>query len=177
MLLDLRRIRTPSENVRYERVYQPDAFAADDSFRVIAPVALGFDIHKDQQQFQLTGRIQTTLELPCSRCVEPFTWPVDSAFDLRYQPQAVNTGPALDDEREIAEDDLSTAFYQNDEIDLGLLMREQFLLSLPMKPLCRTDCKGLCPVCGTNLNREACNCRRDWDDPRLDALRQLRAKD
>jgi uncharacterized protein len=176
MLLDLRRIRTPNENVRYEKVYQPDAFAADESFRVIAPVSLGLDIHKEQQHFQLTGRIQTTLELPCSRCVEPFTWPVDSAFDLRYQPQSVNTGPA-DAEREIAEDDLSTAFYQNDEIDLGQLMREQFLLSLPMKPLCRTDCKGLCPLCGTNLNREACNCRRDWDDPRLDALRQLRAKD
>ena len=71
-------------------------------------------------------------------------------FDLRYQPHAENTGEG---EREIEEDDLTTAFYENDEIDLGQLMHEQFYLALPMKPLCSDDCHGLCPICGTNLNR------------------------
>ena len=99
--------------------------------------------------------------------------PVDQTFDLRYQPHAENTG---DGEREIEEDDLTTAFYENDEIDLGHLMREQFYLSLPMKPLCRTDCRGLCVVCGTNLNRETCSCKRTWEDPRLGPLRDLRTK-
>jgi uncharacterized protein len=155
-------------------VYQPDGFAPDDSYRVIAPVSLEFEIHKAKEHFQLTGRTRTTLELPCSRCLEPFTWPVDAEFDLRYQPQTANSSPAPDEEREIEEDDLTTAFYENDEIDLGQLMREQFLLSLPMKPLCRANCLGLCPVCGTNLNRESCNCKREWEDPRLDALRRLR---
>ena len=171
MLLDLGRIRTPLE--RYEKVYRADAFPVDDSFRVAAPVALAFDIRKDKQQFQLSGRVQTTLELPCSRCLEPFTWPVDAAFDLRYLPQ---TPSASADEQEIQEDDLSTAFYVDDEIDLGQLMREQFLLSLPMKPLCSDACHGLCAVCGTNLNRGSCDCRRDWDDPRLAALRKIREK-
>jgi uncharacterized protein len=54
-------------------------------------------------------------------------------------------------------------------------MQEQFYLSLPMKPLCSEDCKGLCPVCGTNLNRDTCNCRRDWDDPRFAALKNLQS--
>ena len=85
--------------------------------------------------------MQTTLELQCSRCLEPFTAPVDQEFDLRYQPHTVNTGEG---EREIEEDDLTTAFYENDEIDLGHLMHEQFVLSLPMKPLCGDACKGLC---------------------------------
>jgi DUF177 domain-containing protein len=169
MLLDLSRIRSPLE--RYEKTYRPDAFPVDDSFRVVAPVSLAFDIRKDKQQFQLAGRVQTTLELPCSRCLESFTWPVDAAFDLRYLPQAVTASP---DEREIQEDDLSTAFYEDDEIDLGQLMREQFLLSLPMKPLCSEACHGLCPVCGTNLNRGSCECKRTWDDPRLAALREIR---
>ena len=169
MLLDLSRIRTPLE--RYEKVYQADAFPADDSFRVAAPVDLAFDIRKDKQQFQLTGRVQTMLELPCSRCLEPFMRSVDAQFDLRYQSQAFNTSA---DEREIQEDDLSTAFYENDQIDLGQLMREQFLLSLPMKPLCTDACRGLCPVCGTNLNRGNCDCRRTWDDPRFAALREIR---
>jgi DUF177 domain-containing protein len=55
-------------------------------------------------------------------------------------------------------------------------MREQFYLSLPMKPLCRSDCRGLCVVCGTNLNREPCSCKPVWEDPRLAPLRDLRAK-
>jgi uncharacterized protein len=53
-------------------------------------------------------------------------------------------------------------------------MREQFYLALPMKPLCRADCKGLCPMCGTNLNRGTCDCKREWKDPRLSALKELR---
>ena len=77
-------------------------------------------------------------------------------------------------ERAIEEDDLATAFYENDTIDLGQLMREQFYLGLPMKPLCGEECRGLCPVCGTNLTRGACECRRDWNDPRLAPLQALR---
>ena len=170
MRLDLSQIRTTDE--RYEKVYEPGACASDDdTFRVVAPVSLGFDIHKDKAQFRLDGRVQTTLELPCSRCLEAYTIPVDAAFDLRYQPHSHNIGEG---EREIEEDDLTTAFYENDEIDLGQLMREQFYLALPMKPLCRDDCRGLCPICGANLNRETCDCKRDWEDPRLAVLKTLK---
>jgi uncharacterized protein len=170
MRLDLRKIRTARE--RYENVYEPGAFKAErESFQVVAPVSLTFDILKDQQQFQLVGEVKTRLELPCSRCLEPFAWPVDGRFDLRYQPRAQNTGEG---EKEIEEDDLSTAFYEDDEIDLSQLMREQFYLSLPMKPLCRDECQGLCPVCGTNLNRGTCTCKSEWEDPRLAVLKQLK---
>ena len=170
MFLDLSKIRAAREH--YRQVYQSDAFAGDrENFRVVAPVALDFDIFKDKEQFRLVGTAKATLELPCSRCLEPFEWPVDAHFDLRYQPHAENTG---EDEREIEEDDLSTAFYANAEIDLGQLMREQFYLSLPMKPLCREDCKGLCPVCGISLNRGTCQCKRDWEDPRFAALKALK---
>ena len=171
MRLDLSKIRTAHE--RYEKVYPPDAFGADqDGFRIVAPVSLAFDIDKDKQQFRLYGTVETTLELTCSRCLEPFTLPVSASFDLRYQPHTSNTG---DGEREIEEDDLTTAFYEHDEIDLGQLMREQFYLALPMKPLCSAACQGLCPRCGTNLNRGACDCKTDWEDPRFAALKKLTA--
>src|SRR5689334_20954244 len=166
--LNLNKIRTAQE--RFEQIYTPEQFGPEEDFRVVQPIALAFDIFKDKQQFRLVGRVKTTLELPCSRCLEPFTLPVDQTFDLRYQPHAQNTGEG---EREIEEDDLTTAFYENDEIDLGQLMREQFYLALPMKPLCADDCKGLCPLCGKNLNRETCACNRTWDDPRMAALRGL----
>ena len=171
--LDLNKIRTAQE--RFERVYQPDQLAREQDFTLVEPVSLAFDIFKDKQQFRLVGHVKTTLELPCSRCLEPFTWPVDAPFDLRYQPKA-GTGGGQESEREIEEDDLSTAFYENDEIDLGELIREQLYLALPMKPLCREDCQGLCPVCGTNWNRGTCTCKRDWDDPRLAALKRLKSE-
>jgi uncharacterized protein len=169
LALNLNKIRTAQE--RFEAVYTPEQFGQESDFRIAAPIALAFDIFKDKQQFRLVGRVETTLELPCSRCLEPFTLPVEQTFDLRYQPHALNAGEG---EREIEEDDLTTAFYEDDEIDLGQLMREQFYLALPMKPLCADDCKGLCPVCGTNLNRGACGCKRGWDDPRMAALRELK---
>jgi uncharacterized protein len=168
LALDLGKIRTAEEH--FEQVYPPDALAPTSDYRVVAPVSVSFDIRKDKQQFRLVGRVQTTLELSCSRCLEPFLSPVDAQFDLRYQPHTENAGEG---ERAIEEDDLTTAFYEHDRIDLGLLMQEQFYLSLPMKPLCGADCKGLCPVCGTNLNRDTCDCQRAWEDPRLAALKNL----
>jgi uncharacterized protein len=172
LTLNLTRIRTAQE--RYEQLYAPEQLAGlgdPESFKVVAPAELAFDIYKDKDQFRLIGRVKTTLELSCGRCLEPFTLPVDSEFDLRYQPHTENTGEG---EREVEEDDLTTAFYTNDEIDLGQLMTEQFYLALPMKPLCRPDCKGLCPTCGVNWNRETCNCATTWEDPRLAALKALR---
>jgi uncharacterized protein len=169
MLLDLSKIRTP--HLPVDEVYPPDRFGAADVYRLAEPVRLHLDVHKTDDRFRLEGRVQTVLELQCSRCLEPFLWPVDATFDLVYHPQSANVGEG---EREVEEDDLSTAFYDDDQIDLGQLMREQFYLALPMKPLCADDCRGLCPVCGTNLNRGVCDCKTDWEDPRLAALKALK---
>ena len=170
MLLDLRKIRVP--HVAVDEVYAPDLFrTTDDQDRIAESVRLHLDIAKSGERFRMAGRVQTVLELPCSRCLERFLWPVDAAFDLMYQPQATNRGEG---EIEVGDEDLSMAFYEGEQIDLGLLMREQFYLALPMKPLCSDDCRGLCPVCGTNLNRGTCECKRDWEDPRLAVLKNLK---
>lgn len=169
LLLNLSRIRVPKQHV--EQTYSPDVFSNGDTFRVVSPVELGFDVVKDKDRFRLDGRVRTTLELPCSRCIERFVWPVDADFDLRYQPKASNAGQG---ERAIEDEDLSVAFYSDDTIDLEQLMREQFYLSLPMKPLCRVDCRGLCPQCGANLNRDRCDCAQAWEDPRFAALKALK---
>jgi len=173
MLLNLARIRVP--HTEFEEVYAPELFHTgdDDVYRVAAPVTLRMDIDKTGVRFRLTGRVTTVLQLPCSRCLEPFPWPVDATFDLIYQPQTANTGEG---EREVEEEDLGIGFYNNNEIDLGQLMREQFYLALPMKPLCADDCRGLCPICGTNLNKGTCECKREWEDPRLSVLKKLKAE-
>src|SRR5207249_7030373 len=122
MLLDLSHIRTP--HVAVDEVYAAELFRKpDDAYAVAEPVRLHLDINKAGERFRLTGRVQTVLELPCSRCLEPFLWPVDAHFDLVYHPHTANVGEG---ELEVEEADLSTAFYANDAIELGQLMREQF---------------------------------------------------
>ena len=180
MLFDLRQLgRKGSGTLRDEhvdRTFRAADFAAsaveDEAYKVVAPVHLVMDVHKDGEAYRASGRVSTTLELECGRCLEPFTVPVDSAFELRYVPEPVAhvDGEA---EREVAEDDLATSYYKEDAIDLGELMHEQFVLALPMKPLCSEACKGLCAQCGTNLNLATCDCRATWTDSRLAALEGL----
>jgi uncharacterized protein len=169
LVLNLARVRTAEE--RFEQEYQPGTLSDTEDYRVAAPVRLQFIVYKDKQHFRLVGTVAATLELVCGRCLEPFEWPVSAAFELRYEPRTEHTGEG---EREIGEDDMATSFYENDEIDLAQLIQEQFYLTLPMKPLCREDCAGLCPACGINRNRGTCTCNTEWEDPRLAALRALK---
>jgi uncharacterized protein len=172
MKLDLGKIR--QAETRYDRTFEPsEVQMADDAYRIVAPVHLGVAVHKDKEKFRLEGTVRTELELPCSRCLEPFRFPVEATFDQRYLPQP----DAAADETEVAEEDLETSFYRDEQIDLSELMREQFYLAMPMKPLCRDECKGLCPQCGTNWNTGTCDCNAEWEDPRLAPLRQLKGRD
>jgi uncharacterized protein len=170
MLLDLNKLHGPREHV--ERTLAPSAFDPQDpEYRVAAPVELVMDVEKaGAEAFTVRGRVNTRLELACSRCLEPFEVPVNEAFELRYVPQEQNTGEG---EREIAEEDLGTAYYREGLLDVIELLREQFQLALPMKPLCSDACHGLCPQCGANLNRTTCDCNPSWEDPRLAPLKGL----
>jgi len=170
MILSLNRFRSPVERV--ERTFEAAAFdLGDGDFRVVAPVELAADIHKDGRKFRLAGTVRTTLETPCGRCLEAFTIPVDAAFDLMFLP---HSDASDDGEKQLDDDDVGVSFYTDDQINLGDVMSEQFYLAMPMKPLCRVDCKGLCAICGTNRNVTACECKQEWIDPRLEALRNLR---
>jgi uncharacterized protein len=169
MLLDLSQM--PGSHDHVDRTYDPSVLErADDPYRVAAAVRLVVDIDRTGVQYRLVGRAWTRLQLTCGRCLEGYDLPVDVPFDVLYMPQAANAGEG---EIEIEEDDLDTAYYRDDVIDLGQLVREQFDLAVPMKPLCTELCRGLCPECGTNLNIGSCSCRHAWEDPRLAALRSL----
>jgi uncharacterized protein len=170
MQLDLTRYRQPVTH--FARTFQPaEVEQAGDTYRIVSPVEVDFDVHKDKDKFRLEGTVRSELELSCSRCLEPFRLPVDAAFDLRYLPASAMS---TEEESAIEEDDLETSFYREDVIELNEMLREQFYLALPMKPLCEEGCRGLCPQCGANLNTGACGCAVEWLDPRLAALKDLK---
>jgi uncharacterized protein len=170
MLLDLRGFRGAVERV--ERRVPADALTLQgEDVRLAGPVELEADVRKDQEKVRLVGRLQTTLELDCSRCLEAYQVPLDTRFDVLFLPATANTGAA---DQEMGEDDVGVSYYKDDVIDLAEVMREQVYLAMPMKPLCRDDCRGLCPLCGINRNRDTCDCQPAWVDPRLEPLRALK---
>ena len=168
--LDLRAIEGPRTDVR--RRFSAGTLTPDGGrqYRVAGEVALDLLIRKGGTDYRLSGRIEGELELDCSRCLEPYRLDAGIDVDLLYLPASENRG---DGEVRIEEEDLTTAFYRDEQIDLKHLIQEQFQLALPMKPLCRADCRGLCVVCGGNRNTVPCQCADTWEDPRLAGLRGL----
>ncbi len=134
-------------------------------------VHLSGELFKDRDGVSFSGRIKTAVTLSCSRCLEEYSLPLDLPFDLFY-----TTGPENPngDEKQPDEDIVTLVHYDGTRIDLRSLLSEQVYLGLPLKPLCRIDCLGLCPRCGTNLNAGACTCAEErTEDPRLRILKNL----
>jgi DUF177 domain-containing protein len=171
--LDLHTVTAPE--VPIEHVFSPGDIAHDaEDVRPVGDVRFTGRLQKrPEDRYTLTGRLTAALELGCSRCLEPYRLPVDAEVDLTYVPHAANAAASGDEEVELSDDDLTTAFYRNHVLDLAEMVREQFYLATPMRPLCRDDCRGLCPQCGTNLNVDTCQCRPQWQDPRLAGLRSF----
>ncbi len=120
-------------------------------------------------EVRLKGSIEAALNLQCSRCLKPFRTDISASVDLVFMPPA----EAVDEEKyELASDELNTGFYREDEIDLGEISAEQVLLNVPMKPLCSEACRGICPLCGTDLNVEDCGCKAERVDDRMAALKK-----
>jgi uncharacterized protein len=108
------------------------------------------------------GTIESQLSQECVRCLEPFELPI--TLELEETFRLPGTGRQLD---------TTYAVSEGGWLDLTPVLREQSWLAIPMKPLCKPDCKGLCPQCGVNLNLESCACEKAHIDPRLEVLKDL----
>jgi DUF177 domain-containing protein len=173
MFIDL--LQVPPDGQELDIALPPQRWSIDRAeLRLVDIVRLSGRLDPaDEASFRLVGSLGAKVELECVRCLEPFRMGVEEALDLVFLPASENVAPGKQEERELKDEDLAVSFYRDDSIDLGLLVREQVLLALPMKPICRADCRGLCPECGTNLNLSPCNCAREAVDPRLANLKTL----
>ena len=106
-------------------------------------------------EIRVHGRLGTRLKANCDRCLTAVEFAVERDFDLFYRPMAEI---ARDEEIEVPEDESEVGFYTGEGIDLRDLVVEQVILALPMKIVCQAMCQGLCPVCGTDRNKEKCKC-------------------
>jgi len=122
---------------------------------------------------RLRGKFAGKFQIPCARCVEPVEVPLAAEFDLIFRPAEAD---AEAPERSITAPETEIGYYQEDSLLLEDVLREQVLLSLPVRTLCKPDCKGLCPRCGQNRNSQPCHCDEGPSDPRWEALAGLRGK-
>jgi uncharacterized protein len=122
------------------------------------PLAVDVTLERVPDGVVVRGRVAGEYMAQCSRCLAPITRELSESVDELYEPDPVEG---------------ETYRLDGDELDLEPAVRDAILLDLPVAPLCREDCAGLCPVCGTDRNVAPCTCDTSFPDPRWDALRAL----
>ena len=176
-LLDLER-----EPVSFDTAIPPGAIEYGADATQIGPLAVRGQAellreHRGPKEIILDIRARARwsgeFEIPCARCLDPVRHSLAGDFDLIFRPLGADAGPA---DRSLAAPDTEIGYYQEEGLVLEDVLREQVLLSLPARTLCRQDCKGLCPRCGRNLNTEPCTCEDTPSDPRWSALSGLRSR-
>lgn len=156
-----------------EHTYGPEEMELEEEgARVLTETAVRGGATRKGERVRLRGEIKTEVELLCDRCAAPERAPLAVEFDTSFIPQEVEAVKA--ENVELAAEDLLLSSYEGDAVDLDELVREQILLALPSRHLCREDCKGLCQKCGANLNAGQCSCEQGEADPRWAALAELK---
>ena len=135
-----------------------------------APIEVKVSYYRAGTELFFEGRLEAPTGALCARCAEEFESRTERPFRFILTPRSI--AAEADAESDPTEGDY--AVYDGDEVDLSPLIREELLLALPTRPLCREECRGLCPRCGTNLNQGECRCPEPAGDPRLAVLRTLK---
>ncbi|HEX8557921.1 MAG TPA: DUF177 domain-containing protein [Pyrinomonadaceae bacterium] len=157
----------------FEHAYRPEEVELEEEgARLVADAVVSGDASRKGERVRLRGEIKTEVELLCDRCAAPRRAPLAVEFDTSFIPQEAEA--AKEENVELLAEDLGLSAYEGDAVDLDELVREQILLALPLRHLCREDCKGLCQQCGADLNAGHCACGQGEPDPRWAALAELK---
>jgi uncharacterized protein len=164
------RSRIPPEGLDLRVCEEPRWEGVEGLWTSLDPVDASFHLERKGGGILATGAFVTTAVVLCSRCSEAVSIPVSDQFEVLY----VGTpNGSRGDDSELTPEETDVEVLEHDRLDLSGLLRENVLLSLPLQPLCRADCRGLCSRCGVNLNEISCQCRIPEPDPRLRPLQHL----
>jgi len=157
----------PVERITWEGVEIPVSLEADWfdrwlqeepglEFTLATPISGAVRVERHDGNILLQGHLQGELTCTCSRCLDTFSQPVAADFEMLIR---IGQMPPLEAELALTAADLDEDYCAGDTLELEPILREQILLALPLKTLCRENCLGLCRRCGANLNREECTCQ------------------
>jgi uncharacterized protein len=155
----------------FAHVYQPDELnPVDERVSLTAPAAVNGKVRLSGNQVFVSGHVETRAQVECDRCLKAIELPVSADFKLEY---ISGSDYESTEAAELSEDDLSVSVFDGEALDVDEIVKEQILLAVPTRMLCREDCKGICPECGTDRNTGKCNCVTNDIDPRWAALKKL----
>ncbi len=126
------------------------------------------------EDIRVRAKLDTRMEVLCARCLEPVEQEIEAGFDLLFRPRDVDIEGV---DRAITTSETEIGYYEGDGLLLEDVLREQILLALPAKILCKEECKGLCPGCGRNRNTDSCDCASATIDPRWSSLQAIRGQE
>jgi uncharacterized protein len=156
-----------------KQVQREDATALgieEQEYRFTEPISAQFTMEKIGPQIICRGLISTSVEMECSRCLEPVEMGIAEGMTLLLRFSTAAQTDQIGEEVKIIEPDA-------DQVDVTEEVRQTVLLAIPGKPLCREDCLGLCPYCGKNLNMGSCHCQREIADPRWSGLAKFLSRE
>lgn len=171
MIIDL---KTILEESCFQEVFAPSWWQPDNqilSFQT--PLRVEVKISRVGGKYILKGDIAGNLTIRCDRCLESFPWNLKSSFQVFL---AIASPGSEKEDIELLDEDVEAEYIQGEIVDLDALIREQIFLALPMKSICRENCRGFCPVCGTNLNESVCQCQKEVVHPAFSKLKNLKIK-
>lgn len=163
MQISVPRLRTGRHIFKFQ--FSPDEYTeieAGDAVDFRGDVEVVATAHKMGMQLFVTTEAQATVALECARCLEPFVLPLAATAGALYVPE--ETFDRAESRTHVIESESERVmYYRQGVVDLGEQVIESLALAAPRKPLCRADCRGICPRCGQNLNEGGCDCRPGED--------------
>lgn len=158
--------------ISFARTYEPEELSLEDErARLIDAPQVNGGASRKGNEVRLHGQITARAEVDCDRCLKALSVPVETEFDVTYIPASAYL---KNETAELQAGDLLLSVYEGDSIDIDEIVREQILLALPERALCREECHGLCPICGIDRNTNNCDCADKETDPRWAALKNLK---
>jgi uncharacterized protein len=156
----------------FAHTYQPDELnPVDERVKLTQPLEAKGTVRRSGNDVFINGHIETRAQVECDRCLKPVELPVSADFTLEYIPGAEYESSSA---AALSEEEMAVSVFEGDAIDVDEIVKEQVLLAVPARTLCREDCKGICPECGIDLNTGQCNCATDEVDPRWAALKNFK---
>lgn len=157
---------------RVVHVYAPDELKFDErDLRVLEPVSVAGRVRRRDHEVELSGKLATRVAIACGRCLKSVELPIEVEFSERFAPAVAWKD---EEQHELAATDLDLAVFDGEGFELDDVVKEEIILSLPGHVLCREECRGLCPDCGTDRNTGSCNCETKQIDSRWEKLKDLR---
>jgi len=139
-----------------------------------SPLTIDVSVVREYDHIRLEGNVSTEVTFNCSRCLNSYDTEIRSSFTVFYTKFTGKNVP--DEEVELGENELVSAYYEGDNIDVAPEISDHVLIEFPLKPLCSYVCKGICMTCGVDLNTTPCNCSDNHGGLAFSALKNFKLK-